>query len=282
MFEWLRKEKPNTLWLWTALALFIVMLIINGIAGSTTILGGVQTGEVSDIYANLFAPTGFTFSIWGVIYLLLAGFMLRAFTILKPQKPVLKNQELNQLLVLFSLTSILNASWLLLWQYQLLTLSVVVMVGLLITLIKAVVLLHKQKMSLSEYALVRVPFSVYLGWISVATIANITAWLVSLNWDGFGIPDATWTVIVLIIGAIIAVVMGIMKRDPLYMAVFVWAYFGILYKHMSETGFNAEHGEVIVALAILLPVLVTTIIQLLREHEQIAALMKLLQQSNRA
>src|SRR5690606_21511929 len=94
MFEWLRNEKPNTLWLWTALVLFIVMLIINGIAGSTTILGGVQTGEVSDIYANLFAPTGFTFSIWGVIYLLLAGFMLRAFTILKPQKPVLKNQEL--------------------------------------------------------------------------------------------------------------------------------------------------------------------------------------------
>ena len=279
MFGWLFKEKLDKLLLWIALALFVIMLVVNGLAGSTTILGGVQTGEVSGIYANLFAPAGFIFSIWGVIYLLLAVFMLRAFKVIEPKKPQLKNKEMNQLVVLFSLTSILNAVWLLLWQYQILSLSVVVMIGLLITLKKIVALLHGQKMNLGEYAVVRIPFSIYLGWISVATIANVTAWLVSIEWDGLGLADTTWTVVVLIVGALIAVTKGILKRDPLYVAVFIWAYFGILYKHMAESGFGGEYEGVVVTLAILLPVLIMTAVQLIREHEMTSRLAGLIKKN---
>lgn len=276
MFGWLFRERLDRLWLWIALGFFVLMLTVNGLAGSTTILGGVQTGEVSDIYGNLFAPIGFTFSIWSVIYVLLGVFILRSFKVIKPRKPQLKNKEMNQLVVLFTLSSILNATWLLMWQYQLMTLSVVVMICLLITLVKIVNLLHKQKMSLGEYVTVRAPFSVYLGWISVATIANITAWLVSIEWDGFGIADPTWMVVVLIVGALIALIKGTMKRDPVYVAVFIWAYFGILYKHMSEAGFNGEYSQVIVALVILLPILAMTAVQLIREHEHAQDFGKLL------
>lgn len=270
MSERLKKERLNVRWLWGALGAFIVMLVVNGLAGGTTVLGGVQTGEVSDIYANLFAPAGLTFSIWGVIYLLLIVFLLRVFMVIQPKKPMLKAKVMNKLLVLFTVSSLLNGAWLLAWQYQVLWLSVLVMVGLLVTLIRTVNLLHGQKMSRSEYALVRVPFSVYLGWISVATIANVTAWLVSLGWDGFGLSDGVWTVVMLIVGALVAVVTALARRDPLYIAVFVWAYFGILFKHVSASGFGAEHLEVVVGLAILMPVLITTTIQLVREHEHIA------------
>lgn len=276
MFGWLFRERLDRLWLWIALGFFVLMLAVNGLAGSTTLLGGVNTGEVSDIYGNLFVPTGFTFGIWGVIYVLLGLFVLRSFKVIEPKKPQLKNKEMNRLIVLFTLSSILNASWLMMWQYQLMSLSVVVMICLLITLIKIGNLIQKEKMSLGEYALVRVPFSVYLGWISVATIANITAWLVSIKWDGFGIPDATWTILVLIVGALIALFKGNIKHDPVYVAVFVWAYIGILFKHMSEAGFNGEYTQVIVTLVILLPVLVMTMVQLVREHEHTAELHKLL------
>lgn len=270
MFDWLKKEKVNMKQLWLALAAFVVMLVVNGLAGSTTLLGGVQTNEVSDIYANLFVPAGFIFSIWGVIYLLLVVFLLRAFMVIRPKKPALKAGVMSRVLMLFSVSSLLNAAWLLAWQYQVLWLSVLVMVGLLVTLIRIVNLLHGQKMSRSEYALVRVPFSVYLGWISVATIANVTAWLVSLGWDGFGLSDGVWTVVMLVVGALVAVVTALARRDPLYIAVFVWAYFGILFKHVSASGFGAEHLEVVVGLAILMPVLIITTIQLVREHEHIA------------
>jgi hypothetical protein len=276
MFGWLFRERLDRLWLWIALGFFVLMLGMNALAGGTTLLGGLQTGDVSDLYSNLFTPAGFTFSIWSLIYLLLGLFILRTFKVIEPKKPQLKNKEMNQLVVLFTLTSILNATWLVMWQYQLMTLSTFVMICLLITLIKINNLLHKQKMSLGEYTLVRVPFSVYLGWISVATIANITVWLVSWNWDGFGLADPTWMVIVLILGALIALVMGYARRDPAYVAVFVWAYFGILYKHMSGEGFDGEYDAVIAALVILLPVLVTTSIQLIREHEHAVSLDKLL------
>src|SRR5690606_27262092 len=108
MFDWLKKEKVNMKQLWLALAAFVVMLVVNGLAGSTTLLGGVQTNEVSDIYANLFVPAGFIFSIWGVIYLLLVVFLLRVFMVIRPKKPVLKAGVMSRVLMLFSVSSLLN------------------------------------------------------------------------------------------------------------------------------------------------------------------------------
>lgn len=274
MFGWFVREKLDRLWLYIALSAFVVILVVNGLAGGTTLLGGVQTAEVSDIYGNLFAPAGFTFSIWGVIYVLLGVFMARSFGLIKTTKPQLKNKEMNDLVALFTVSSLLNAAWLLVWQFQYLTLSVAIMVCLLVILTKIMQLLRTQKMSLGDYACIRVPFSVYLGWISVATIANITSWLVSIEWDGFGVPDATWMVIVLIVGALIGVIKSIANRDPVYGMVFIWAYVGILYKHMSSSGFDGQYSEIIVTLSILLPVLVSVVIGLLREHEQAQAFVK--------
>lgn len=254
MFAIIKKDKIDQQWRWYALMAFAATLVVNGLAGSTTLLNGQNTAAVSDKYENLFAPAGFTFAIWGVIYLLLAIFCLRIFEVWKTPKPRIANKKMNESIKLFTVTSVLNAAWLFAWQYEVLWLSVLLMIALLSSLI----VLHKsivdQKKSPAEYLSVQLPFSVYLGWISVATIANITTWLVQIGWNGWGLSDSAWTILVLIVGAVIGVTTAIVRLDWAYLAVFVWAYLGILNKHL--TFYDGTYWGVILTLAILMPVLV--------------------------
>lgn len=255
MFGLFKKEKVSTKWKWYATAAFLAALVVNGLAGSSTVINGQNTAAISDKYANLFAPAGFTFAIWGLIYLLLIVFLVRIFGQWVTDKPRVPAKVLNSTLKLFTYTSLLNGAWLLAWQYEVLWLSVLLMIGLLVTLI----VLHRDlvmhEKSTSEYIAVQLPFSIYLGWISVATIANITTWLVQIGWNGWGLSDSTWTILVLIVGAVIGVTTAIVRLDWAYLAVFVWAYLGILNKHL--TFYDGTYWGVILTLAILMPVLVT-------------------------
>lgn len=240
------------------------MIIINGLAGSTTLIGGVDTAAISDKYANLFAPAGITFAIWGVIYIGLVGFLLRLWGVWSTGKPRLDDENILQLLRWFTASSLLNAVWLLLWQYELLGLSVIVMAALLISLLKMHHLLSDAQLSASESVAIRGPFSIYTGWIMVATIADVTTWLVSAGWDGFGISESTWTVIMLLAGGVIATTTALVRYDGVLLTVFVWAYFGILYKHLSV--FDNHYGDIIITLAIVLPVFVVLAILLLTKQ----------------
>lgn len=256
MWGWLKRDvKISTTWQWTALVTYIAMLVVNGLAGSTTVLGGKNTAEVSDTYPNLFAPAGLTFAIWGLIYLLLGLFFFRAFQIWRTREPILPNKKFNRLLKLFSLSSVLNIAWLLSWQYEMLGLSVVLMVVLLVTLGCAHRITTSETVNRVERFAVRTPFSVYFGWITVATIANVTAWLVSIDWSGWGVGEVTWTVVILFVGAAIGAFTALYRNDWVYLAVFVWAYFGILYKHLSPDGFAGQYDSIIVTLSVILGLL---------------------------
>jgi len=248
--------KPEKGWQFAALVAFIVMMVMNSLAASTTYLGGTDTAAVSDSYPNLFAPAGYTFSIWGMIYLLLGLYMFRMFEIWKPKKSVLSQLEMNTVTRLFAITSVLNTAWLLAWQYNVLWLSVIIMAALLISLIMVNNVTRHKNFTAKEWALVGLPFSVYFGWITVATIANITTWLVSLKWDGWGLSDGVWMVAVLLVGAGIGLVTMWRNNDWAYGAVFVWAYTGILVKHLSASGWNGKWPSVLAALYVLLPVLI--------------------------
>jgi hypothetical protein len=208
----------------------------------------------------LFAPAGFTFAIWGVIYILLAVFIKRSFGVVSAKKPQLSVSVHDTVVRWFTLSSVLNVLWLFAWQYKVLWLSVILMLGLLVTLLKIVYLLAGQKLSSRENYLVRTPFMVYAGWISVATIANITTWLVSIGWNQFGLSGDAWMVTVLFIGLVIGALAGVRLMSVAFVAVFVWAYFGILQKHI--TVFNAEHMGVIAVLSICIAVLVSVAIML--------------------
>ncbi len=226
---------------------YVAMVVVNFLANSLPI-NNRSTGEISDAYPNLFAPAGPAFSIWGLIYLLLAGYVLYQF-VKKDQKTEDLLQKINPL---FIATSFANISWIFAWHYDYIGLSVLIMAILLILLIKIADVIRKTEFTTKEKLFISTPFSVYFGWITVASIANITVFLVSIGWNGFGIPDFVWMSIVLLVGALIGILRLRKDKNIAYGLVLVWAYAWILFKHLSATGFNGQYPSVIGTLVICL------------------------------
>jgi hypothetical protein len=223
---------------------YLVMLAVNFLAVSLP-LNGVTQADIADSYPNLFAPAGFAFSIWGIIYLLLAGYTIFQLGLGQIEQSRLQADFFNKVGVLFALSSLVNAAWLFSWHYNAIVLSLILMLGLLICLILIVQDIKKKELLFREKVLVRLPFSIYFGWITVATIANATVLLVYLGWDGFGISEVTWTVLMLIAGLLIGGAAMFRNKDLAYGLVIIWAYTGILYKHISAGGFDGHYPAVI-------------------------------------
>lgn len=239
---------------------FIVMVTTNVLA-NTLPINGVRTGDVSDSYPDLFAPAGLTFSIWGVIYLLLGVHVLYQFGLFRTSPENSDRQAmLDKVGLYFSLSSIANAAWLFAWHYHRIALSVVLIVVILGCLAAITRTVLAADLTRRESLLVGLPFSVYFGWTTIATVANITALLVSLNWDGFGLADSTWTVIVLLTATAIGITIMLRNRDMAYGIVLLWAYTGILFKHLSAAGFDGEYPGVITTVVICLVIILAGVI----------------------
>jgi uncharacterized membrane protein (UPF0136 family) len=221
-------------------AAYVAMVVVNYLANSLPI-NNRSTGEISNAYPNLFAPAGLTFSIWGLIYLLLGAYVVYQF-VKKDQKTEGLLKKINPL---FIATSLANASWIFAWHYDYIGLSVGIMAILLVLLIKIADILRKQQLKSWKNLLIRAPFSIYFGWITVAAIANITVFLVSIGWNGFGIADYIWTSVILVVGALIGILRMTKDKNIAYGLVLVWAYLGILLKHVSDWGFNGQYPGVI-------------------------------------
>lgn len=228
---------------------FLIMVAVNALANILPI-GGKNTGQISDSYPNLFAPAGLTFSIWGLIYLLLAGYTVYQLGLFQKEKSILRDGLLTKVGVLFSISSAANSIWIFAWHYEILPASMMLMVVILVCLILINQILSKETLPPSEKLFVRLPFSVYFGWITVATIANATTLLVSTGFDGLGLTDAAWTVIMIFAGAIIGTAATLRNRDAAYGLVIIWAYAGIIIKHTSAAGFNGQYPQVIAAAGI--------------------------------
>jgi hypothetical protein len=216
-------------------------------------LGGRETGEISDSYPNLFAPAGYAFSIWGVIYILLGIYVV--YQLRRKEDGLVAG--INRI---FIVNALLNTSWIFAWHYDLIWLSLIIMVGLLITLIMIAEMLRGRTLDRREQWMVRVPFSVYFGWITVATIANVTVFLVYLGWDGFGLSEVFWTVAILLIGAVIGSWRMLRDRSVAYGLVLMWAYGAILVKHLDAGGFAGEYPSIIWTVALCLVVFAGTIV----------------------
>ncbi len=228
---------------------YVVMIIMNALANILPI-NGRGTGEVSDAYPNLFAPSGFTFSIWGVIYFLLALYVLYQLGVLKSGTRDGNRNLLTRIGIVFSISSVANALWILTWHYDQILLSTVLMLVILFSLIAINFMTKNAVLSGRERLFIRLPFSVYFGWITVATIANVTTLLVDMGWNGFGISESIWTIMILAVGAAIGILTMFFFRDMAYGLVFIWAYSGILYKHISPDGFDGAYIFVIIAASI--------------------------------
>ena len=223
---------------------FIAAIVVNTL--STTLpLGGRTPGQLSDQYPNLFVPAGLTFSIWGIIYILLAIFVVYAI-VFSSRKPVLTDSFMERIGVLFFVTCLANLGWIFAWQYQVLPLSLLLMIVLLCTLILIYVRLNvgNSRASTAEKYMVHLPMSVYLGWISIATIANVTALLVAWRWTRFGMSEQFWAVVMIVVGIALAALMLFRRNDIFYALVVCWALVGILLKRIADM--ETPAGAVIV------------------------------------
>lgn len=210
--------------------LTVVFALTINILAVTLPLNGQDTGEISDRFKVFFVPAGYVFSIWSVIYL---GWV--AFTIYQLQPSQRTNGRLRRLGYLFALSNLMNAAWLFCWHYNWFGLSVLVMLTLLGLLIASYLRLDVNRSDVRpiEYWSVDVMFSVYLGWITVATVANISDWLYLVGWDGFGIAPQVWAVIMLVVASLLGLAMAQARRDIGYLLVLVWAFAGIAIKQTS-------------------------------------------------
>ena len=220
---------------------FLAMVAVNYLA-QTLPINGVTPGQVSDSMPNLFAPAGLTFSIWALIYLMLAAFTVYQFGFAgRAEAP------LNGVRIVFLISSLANIAWIFSWHYGNILLSMALMLAILICLIAISRMLDRRALTRAEKILVRLPFSLYFGWITVATVANITALLVRLGWDRFGLAEQAWAVIILLVAALIGAAATLARRDIAYGLVLIWAYAGILIKHTSPEGFAGAYGWAIAA-----------------------------------
>ncbi len=239
---------------------YVAMVVVNFLANGLPI-NNRSTGEISDAYPNLFAPAGLTFSIWGVIYLLLFGYVLYQF-VQKDQKREDLFQKINPF---FIATSLANISWVFVWHYDSIGLSVLIMATLLFLLIKIADILRAEQFTTREKLFMWAPFSVYFGWITVAAIANITVFLVSIGWNGFGVADYVWTSVIVLVGAVIGILRMRKDRNVVYGLVLVWAYLGILLKHVSSDGFGGQYPSIIATVIACLIALVFFVGKIWRE-----------------
>lgn len=201
---------------------FMYMLVMNYLANSIP-FGGNTTGDISSKYPTMFTPSGFTFSIWGLIYLLVTLFVVLLFT----KSSVVLPEDSTRILLLFIALNVLNGTWLLAWHNDFQVLATIIIVMMLLTLLMMLAQLDK-----TQY-LTYLTFSIYAGWISIATIANITIVLYKLNLGIFINNEPTWFYLILIIGVVIAGIIFLKTKNIPYVSVYAWAYFGILMKYIN-------------------------------------------------
>jgi len=240
---------------WVVLS-YLVMIGVNWMANGLP-LNGLTTGDISDAYPNLFAPIGFTFAIWGVIYGLLLGFVVYQYMILSGKKDKMR-ATVEKVGGWFALNALANAAWIFAWHYGVFGLSIIIILFMLVSLILIAGELRKKVWSGKEWWLIKAPFDVYFGWITVATIANVTVYLVSINWDAWGMSQEWWTVVMLVVGAVIGLMTSWWTKSLAYLSVLIWAYTGILTKHLSANYFDGEFRSVITTLGFCLASFVLT------------------------
>jgi translocator protein len=203
----------------------LLMLVINLLANILK-YNNYSTGQISDMFPVFFVPAGYVFSIWGLIYLGIIAYLVYDFKFSRKKD----EEHLREIAEWFVIGSLANSIWLLLWHYLYIPSSIFMMVLLLVTLIGIYLEIKKIK-NLDKYLfwMVKIPFSIYLGWISVATIANVTVVLYVLGFNG-GMYATWWAAAMIIVAGILGLIFLKREKDFAFNGVIVWALIGIAVK----------------------------------------------------
>lgn len=214
------------------LVFFMIAFTVSNLS-QLKIFGGITNKTISDKYDTVFTPAGVTFSIWGVIYLALFGFTI--YKLVQSDRADAHDsvrQDISKIGYLFVINNIATTFWIFAFTYEYLLVSVLLIIVQFITLLMIAVRLnlYDHHKMLANKVFTQFPLSIYFAWICVATIANISLYLVSIGWDGFGIAPDIWAVIMIIVTIILAIFMITAKRNPFFGLVIIWALYGIVLK----------------------------------------------------
>jgi len=228
--------------------LAVAATIIVNILANALPINGQGTGEVSDRFQVYFVPAGYVFSIWGIIYLGLIGYAV--YQALPAQQD---NPSLRAIAVPFLVASLANIVWIFLWHYNQFGLSVLAMLVLLGSLIAIYLRLNSSRKAVTpgQRWLVNLTFSIYLGWITVATVANITAFFHWIGWNGDPLAPQTWAIIMLAVATLITGLMLLLRGDVAYALVIIWAFAGIAVRFSSEPALPIVAWSAAIVIALL-------------------------------
>lgn len=244
---------------WINTIAFAAMAAVNALANLLPI-GGNTVSQITEAYPNLFTPAPVTFAIWGLIYVLMAVFVVYQWEVFDSGTYSARVRE--DIGLWFAVSCALNIAWIFLWHNNVIGPSVLCIALLLISLIVIQGRLDNANGSFPLRLAAKTGFSVYYGWIIAATIANISVWLTAVGWNGWGLPAEFWTSLVLLIGAGITFSVVVFGKNSVAGLAVMWAYAGILFRHLSPALYNGAYpfvigagflSEVIILTAIVLP-----------------------------
>jgi hypothetical protein len=226
----------------------VAVLVVNTLANALPI-NGLTQAEIADRFDVLFVPAGYAFSIWGLIYL-----GLIAYTVYQALPSQRDNPLLRDIGYLYVVSCLGNISWIFLWHYLLFVPSTVAIFVLFFALLIIYLRLDvgRRRFRGAQRWLVRVPFSIYFAWLTVASIANVTVALDYAGWDGWGVAPTAWAVIMIVVAGLVTVVMNLTRRDVAYALVLVWALIGIAVEQWQA---KMVAGAAIVMVAVILATL---------------------------
>lgn len=242
---------------WGNIILFIAMIIINSLANIIPINGNT-TGDVSSKYTNLFTPAPYTFSIWGVIYLFMGFFCIYS-VIASPENDNISTMR-HSVGFLFILSCLFNIAWIFAWHYEKIGLSVMCILGLLVTLI-----IINIRFTITPH--ISVPlricvygFNVYLGWICAATIANISVFLTKINWTRFGLSPTIWTVILLLVVGVIGLAFIFFGGRFMATLSLLWAIIGIMANYLNRNIYGSAYPLITLTISCIAVILLLCLI----------------------
>lgn len=254
---------------WIGLILLIGTLVVNSF-GAFGVFNGMSQRDISDMNRTLITPAPSTFSIWSLIYALLIG---AAVVMILKNKEDYYGQAIDRIAYLFWLTSGLNMLWIVVFSFNLIGISALVILAFAITL--SLLILQLGKIQTGKQWLLPAAFGMYTGWLLIATVVNISSWLVSIDWQGFGIAADVWGIIILIVAVVVTAVVTLITRNAILPIPVAWGYLGIYQSLNAADGYAGAYPSLaLTALVGIRVLLVMTGIQLYLNHWQLMPVAK--------
>lgn len=245
---------------WVNLVMLGITLVVNFL-GATGKINGTSQAEVSNSYQTLITPAGFTFSIWSVIYTLLVISMI---TLLVKSKDSYYTQVIERMSPLLWLSYLTNIIWIVLFSYRLVGLSTIFIFAYLFSL--SGILIQLKNITQERQWLLGLTFGLNTGWLFIASVVNVAAFLIKIEWNGFGLSYSNWAIIIMIVSLLLAFFVSSMVKNAAFPLPIAWAFFGI-FMELQKTEGNGLLG--IIAIVCMLFLVLLSVISFRRNRNSI-------------